>query len=170
MANNLGDWKVSEFRNFLLFYSPVVLKNLLPPAYYKHWMLFVAAMRILLQKTVSVSQIETAHLMIYKFVALIPTLYGVEHVSYNVHILLHVAEGAKNWGAPWASSAFLYEDAGGLSKRLFHGSNSIAKQIFRNFLCASKLRDYSRHVTLSEPNVRKFYEKLDSPISFSEPL
>ncbi len=75
-------------------------------------MFFVAAMRLLLQKTVSVSQIETAHLMIYKFVALIPKLYGVEHVSYNVHILLHVAEGAKNWGAPWASSAFLYEDAG----------------------------------------------------------
>jgi hypothetical protein len=97
-------------------------------------MLFVAAMRLLLQKTVSVSQIETAHLMIYKFVALIPKLYGVERVSYNVHILLHVVEGAENWGAPWASSAFLYEDVGGLIKRLFHGSNSIAKQIFRNFL------------------------------------
>lgn len=131
-------------------------------------MLFVAAMRLLLQKTVSVSEIETAHLMIYKFVALIPKLYGVEHVSYNVHILLHVAEGAKNWGAPWSSSAFLYEDAGGLIKRLFHRSNSIAKQIFKNFLCASKLRNYSRHfIPLSEPNVRKFYEKLDSPISFS---
>ncbi|KAK4027511.1 hypothetical protein OUZ56_016557 [Daphnia magna] len=36
-------------------------------------------MRLLLQKTVSVSEIETAHLMIYKFVALIPKLYGVEH-------------------------------------------------------------------------------------------
>jgi hypothetical protein len=70
----LGDWKASKFRNFHLFYSPVVLKKIPPPAYYKHWMLFVAAMRLLLQKTVSVSQIETAHLMIYKFVALIPKL------------------------------------------------------------------------------------------------
>ena len=31
MANNLADWKASEFRNFLLFYSPIVLKKLLPP-------------------------------------------------------------------------------------------------------------------------------------------
>jgi hypothetical protein len=95
-------------------------------------MLFVSAMRILLQKTVSVSQIKTAYLMIYKFVALITKFYGVEHVSYNVHILLHVAEGARNWVVPWASSAFLYEDAGGLIKRLLRACNSIAKQIFRN--------------------------------------
>ncbi len=100
---------------------------------------------------------ENAHL-IYKFVA------------FDTQTLWHVAEGAKNWGAPWASSAFLYEDIGGLIKRLFHGSNSIAKQIFRNFLCASKLRNYSRHfIPLSETNVRKFYEKIDSPISFSAP-
>lgn len=58
--------------------------------------------------------------MIYKFVALIPELYGEEHVSYNVHVLLYVTEGPKHWAALWACSAFLYEDAGGLIKRLFH--------------------------------------------------
>ncbi|KZR96475.1 Uncharacterized protein APZ42_009163 [Daphnia magna] len=31
MEKNLGDWKASEFRNFLLFYSPVALKKLLFP-------------------------------------------------------------------------------------------------------------------------------------------
>lgn len=168
MSSHLGDWKASEYRNFLLFYSPVALKKLLPPVYYKHWMLLVSAMRILLQKTVTVSQVENAQLMIYKFIALIPDLYGLEHVSYNVHILLHVVEGTKNWGAPWAYSAFLYEDAGGLIKRLFHGTNSIAKQIFRNFLCGSKLREYSRHfIPLSNESVRNFYEKLDGPLSLS---
>ncbi len=167
MSDNLGDWKASEFRNFLLFYSPVVLKKLLPQVYYKHWLLFVGAMRILLQKTVPESEINIAQLMIYKFVALIPELYGKEHVSYNVHVLLHVTEGSKHWGAPWACSAFLYEDAGGLIKRLFHGSNSIAKQIFRNYLSASKLRDYSRHfIPLAEESVRKFYEKMDGPLYY----
>ncbi|KZR98770.1 Uncharacterized protein APZ42_005664, partial [Daphnia magna] len=77
MSSHLGDWKASEYRNFLLFYSPVALKKLLPPVYYKHWMLLVSAMRILLQKTVTVSQVENAQLMIYKFIALIPDLYGL---------------------------------------------------------------------------------------------
>ncbi|KAK4045314.1 hypothetical protein OUZ56_032852 [Daphnia magna] len=44
-------------------------------------------------------------------VRVFPLSFPIHHVSYNVHILLHVTEGAKNWGAPWASSAFLYEDA-----------------------------------------------------------
>lgn len=99
MSSHLGEWKASEYRNFLLFYSPVALKKLLPPVYYKHWMLLVSAMRILLQKTVTVCQVENAQLMIYKFIALIPYLSGIEHVSYNVHILLHVVKRTKNWGA-----------------------------------------------------------------------
>lgn len=167
MSHHLSDWKGSEYRNFLLFYSAVVLKKLLPPVYYKHWMLLVSATRILLQKTVTISEIEIAHLMIHKFVALIPELYGQEYVSYNIHILLHFIEGTKNWGAPWAYSAFLYEDAGGLIKRLFHGTNAIAKQIFRNYLCTSKLREYSRHfISLSTDNIQTFYEKNGWPTFF----
>lgn len=168
MSHHLGDWKTSEYRNFLLFYSVVVLKKLLPPVFYKHWMLLVSATRILLQKTVTIFEIEIAQLMIYKFVALIPELYGPEHVSYNIYILLHVIEGTKNWAAPWAYSAFLYEDTGSLIKRLFHGTNSIAKQIFRNYLCTNKLREYTRHfIPLSTENIRIFYEKMDGPLSFS---
>jgi hypothetical protein len=29
-------WKASELRNFLLFFSPVILKSLLPNVYYRH--------------------------------------------------------------------------------------------------------------------------------------
>lgn len=49
MSDHLSDWKASEYRNFLLFYSAIALKKLLPPVYYKHWMLLVNAMRMLLQ-------------------------------------------------------------------------------------------------------------------------
>jgi len=34
-------WKASEWRSFLLFYSPVVLKSCFPREYFRHWYLLV---------------------------------------------------------------------------------------------------------------------------------
>ena len=101
-------WKASECRSWLLFYSPVVLRNILPGAYYHHWLLLVNGMRLLLKPSVSCKEIEKVMLLFCKFVNQIPTLYGIQHVSYNVHFLLHVVDSAEYWGAPWAYSAFMY--------------------------------------------------------------
>jgi len=45
------DWKASELRSFLLFYSPIALSHLLPKKYFKHWVLLVKSFQLLLQKT-----------------------------------------------------------------------------------------------------------------------
>ena len=42
-------WTASEWRSFLLLYSPVVLSRLLPRKFFCHWMLLVCAMQILCQ-------------------------------------------------------------------------------------------------------------------------
>ena len=34
-------WKALDWRSSLLFYSPIVLKSLLPREYFRHWSLFV---------------------------------------------------------------------------------------------------------------------------------
>ena len=101
-------WKASECRSWLLFYSPVVLRNILPGAYYHLWLLLVNGMRLLLKPSVSCKEIKKVMLIFCKFVNQIPTLYGIQHVSYNVHFLLHVVDSAEYWGAPWAYSAFMY--------------------------------------------------------------
>ncbi len=136
-------WKASELRNFLLFYSPVVLKLVLDTPYYNNWLLLVNAFRLLFQKSISDTDIKNAKLLIYKFGGEIPELYAEEHVNYNVHLLIHVVESVTDWGAPWASSAFIFEDGGGKLKNSFHGTRYIGKQIFTNFLYFRKLREYS---------------------------
>jgi hypothetical protein len=42
----LSHWKASEFRTFLFFLSPIILKNHIPRKVYRHFMLFVCAMHI----------------------------------------------------------------------------------------------------------------------------
>lgn len=165
IAQFLSNWKASEFRVFFLYFSPVILYNRLPRKYYRHWLLFVHAMRLLLQKQIPDNDIKLARRMISKFLYLIPQLYGLCHVTYNAHILLHVVDTVEQWGAPWAYSAFIYEDAGGRLKRYLKGTHHLGEEIFQKFLASRKLREYAqKHIPNSPQCVKELYESIDAPL------
>ena len=84
-------------------------------------------------------------------------------MSYNMHVLTHVTEFVRYWGAPWAYSAFMYEDVGGWLKRHCHGSRQISNQIFHNFLMEGKMRAYAMHYidNNTHPQISSLYKRLD---------
>lgn len=51
-------WKSSEWRNWLLYLSPVVLHGVVSWVYYQNWMEFVRIMHILLDDCVVVDQLR----------------------------------------------------------------------------------------------------------------
>ena len=100
LEKNFSDWKASELRNFLLFYSAPVLQKLLPDNYFKHWMLLVNFMRILAKKVISNEDLIICKSLAVSFAREIPRLYGKQYVKPNVHFLQHIVESAQHWGAP----------------------------------------------------------------------
>ena len=77
----------------------------------------------------------------------------------------HIPDSVNNWGAPWASSSFLYEDLGRILKSFFHGTTYLGEQIFNSFLAKQQLREYARSfIPLAEESVRDLYGKLDSQV------
>jgi len=133
-------WKASEFRYFLLFYSIPCLQQFLPKEFMNHWQLLIFAVYRLMEKPVDVHVVTMCNLALHKFVVLIEELYGEEHVSYNVHLLAHLASAVERWGPLWANSAFLFEDANGKLLKFFHSSSGVSKQIFRSFVGAAYVR------------------------------
>jgi hypothetical protein len=133
-------WKASEFRNFLLFYSPICLNHFLPKVYLHHWYLLFFAVHNLMRKGISSDKVLQCDLALHKFVVDIAELYGPEHVTYNVHLMTHLATSVDWWGPLWANSAFLFEDANGKLLTFFHGMRGLSKQIFRSFTSAARLR------------------------------
>lgn len=164
-------WKASEIRVWLLFYSPNVLKHLVPPKYYKHWLILVKGMHMLLKKNVSREEIEVVRKLFFKFVSQVELLYSEDQVSYNVHLLQHVVDSVTYWGCPWAYSAFMYEDTGGTLKYACHGSIQIGKQIFASVLKKAKARDYAKfHIPFAEDLVKEIYYRLDASVSGNHTL
>ena len=87
-----------------------------------HWFLLVFAMHQLLQAKVNRADIQLANLCLRKFVIYTGELYGAEHMTYNLHLLIHLPEAVCNWGPLWATSAFGFENGIGVLKRLAHGT------------------------------------------------
>ena len=83
-------WKASEWRAFLIFYSLHVLTDVLPAVYVEHFALLSHSMFLLLQVSISSSELDLADELLNKFVSDFEHLYGIVNMSYNVHLLLHV--------------------------------------------------------------------------------
>ena len=127
-------FKASEWRAWLLHYSPVVLKGIQTRKNYKHWLLLVYAMNILPSDQLTEPILSNVESLLINFVIQYENLYGPQNMSYNVHQLLHIVDSVRNWGPLWYNSAFPFESMNGKLLKLFHGTQFRGIQILDNAL------------------------------------
>lgn len=89
-------WKATEFRFFLLYCGPIILHGLLDDKYYKHFLLFHVACRILNSTELCESYRNHAKKYLERFFSVLEIFYGKTSLTINSHNLLHVADDAEN--------------------------------------------------------------------------
>lgn len=153
-------WKATEWKSFLLYYSLFVLMGVLPTKFYQHWCLLVFSLHILLQPRVPKHLIEKADLMLKKFVIYAETLYGKQHISFNVHQLTHLASSVYSWGPLWAASAFSFEANNRKLLSFFHGTQHVPIQIAKSFLLWRRIPKMLKAANDTSPTVVSYIQKL----------
>ena len=90
----LDRWKATEFRQFLLYTGPIVLKDVLPTCFYKHFLTLSVAVSILLNSVDHVrnSHVHYAQELLCFFTNQAKNLYGETFCVYNVHNLIHLPD------------------------------------------------------------------------------
>lgn len=131
--NDRKQYKASEWRTFLLYYSSVCLKGLLHQYYYQHWSLLISAIYGLLKDNCTAEEINNSEDCLKKFVFQIPNLYGENFMKFNVHLLLHLSSHVRRWGSLWAWSAFPYEHYNGVIGNFFRGTQCVPQQILKTY-------------------------------------
>lgn len=126
-------WKASDWRNWMLFYSPIVLKGRIPKPHYDHWMKFVEMLHYLLGPCVSIENIINMQKEMMKFLVEYKDFYGEEYMTYNAHLLLHLVDSVKNWGPLWGYSLFPFESMNGTLGRFVNGTRYAHLQIVEKF-------------------------------------
>ena len=146
-------WKAHEWLSWLLYYSLPVLRNILPAIYYSHWALLVDCTAILLGNNISLAQLVYCERTFVEFVSDFETLYGKQHMSYNVHQLLHITQSVRHWGPLWSHSAFTFEAFNAVLLKMIKGTQGVPMQILNTF-CLMRAIPYNVSAVLpncSEP-------------------
>ena len=131
--NQRAYWKGSEWKHFVISYGPTVLKNILKPAYYRHFLLYSEACFILNQTTITQDDLFRAGENLDSFVEQFQSLYGLRNMSSNIHLLLHCVECVRRWGPLWAYSAYGFEHLNGNLLQMFNGTQAVEQQIVKKF-------------------------------------
>ncbi|KAJ1529969.1 hypothetical protein ONE63_006697 [Megalurothrips usitatus] len=125
------EWKARDFENFLLSFSVPLLHNVLPRRKINHFVLLVQAVYFLLKRTVKEHEIILAEKLLLLYVSDVEDIYGLREMTFNVHLLTHLARNCALWGGLWTSSAFPFENAIGQLKEIIHSAGGIAHQVCR---------------------------------------
>lgn len=129
ITKDFAHWKASEFRSFLSFYGIPCLWNILPDECFQHFILFVEAIWLLDQSSISPQCLQKSGYLLHHFCLRIEALYGCRYETFNVHSLLHLQDCVNNVGPLWACSCFWFEDYNGDLRKLFHGAQKVELQI-----------------------------------------
>ena len=124
-------WKAREWENWTLFYSLPILRNILPTKFLLHWALFVEATYLLLKDDVQVYEIDLADQLFHKFVGETEMLYSKVSMTYNVHLLLHMARSVYDWGPLWSHNAYAFESGNGQLLKVIQAAKGVHHQICR---------------------------------------
>ena len=100
--SELDRWKATEFRSFLLYSGPVVLRYFLSPNAWKHFLSFSIAIRILCNDNGDFrnARVEVARKLLEYFVDNSTEFFGETFCVYNVHSLLHLPDDVEHFQAP----------------------------------------------------------------------
>lgn len=124
-------WKATEFRQFLLYTGPVVLKGVLQSQIYDNFMLLSTGVYIFVSSEYCLRMNDLANSLLISFVQHFSQLFGPEFLVYNVHGLVHLCEDVKIHGNLDLFSSFPYENFLGHLKKMVRGPRNPLTQVIR---------------------------------------
>ncbi len=127
-------FKAHEWQAWLFYYSPLVLKNILPDKFYYHWLLLVRAMSILTSEFINDNDIKEAENLLIDFSEQVHTLYDVSQCTYNVHLLLHLPYFVNQYGPLQYVSMFSFENYNQTFLKYITGTQYVSHQIAKRYL------------------------------------
>lgn len=127
-------WKATEFRQFLLYSGPVVLKDVVSIDVYNHFLSLHVAISILASNELHLKLINYAEELLRHFVISFEVLYGIHNSSHNIHGLLHLADDVKYHGTLDEFSAFKFENFMQQLKKMIRKSDKPLQQISRRYV------------------------------------
>ena len=137
IAANFSSFTADQWKNWVLIYSIVVLKNQIPNEHYECWCIFVDACYLLCSRAITRNNVAKMDGIIIKFCQKFQQLYGVGACTPNLHLHCHLKECFLDFGPAGAFWTFAFERLNGILGSYPTNHHAIEVQLMRKF-CVSQ--------------------------------
>lgn len=127
-------WKASEKRRFLLNYAVPVLHKFLPDKYLLNLSKLSNATFKLSGTAIDRNELSSLEAELSNFIRDFRNYYGVEEMTYNVHLTSHLVKSVRETGPLWTSSNYHFENNNGILAAFVHGTTDPIKQVYTKYL------------------------------------
>ncbi|XP_076686458.1 uncharacterized protein LOC143378519 [Andrena cerasifolii] len=125
-------WKASEWRSWILFYTPMCLNGILHECAYQSFLLFCQSVYILLKVEITADELKQCEWDLLKFAGECEIMYGDRAPTFNLHSVMHLVDSVRRSGLLWSTSAFHFENGIRVCKSYINGPNNVGHQIVTN--------------------------------------
>tara|TARA_B110000881_G_C18591011_1_gene527951 strand:- start:147 stop:2789 length:2643 start_codon:yes stop_codon:yes gene_type:complete len=139
IASNYSRFTAEEWKNWTMYYSPFVLRDMLEEAHYNCWQKFVLACTLMCKPFITPYEIRKAHGLFFAFGTHVQRLYGREVITPNMHMHGHLADCVLDYGPVQAFWCFAFERFNGAISDLPTNRRSIAVQYMHRILTWNSL-------------------------------
>ncbi|XP_053594486.1 uncharacterized protein LOC106693488 isoform X2 [Microplitis demolitor] len=135
-------WKATEWRSWLLFYSLICLKGILPEKYLNHLALLVEAMNILLSEKIDKKELRIAGFLLIRYVTFYQEYFGKGAMTYNIHLLLHMEKSVSNLGPLSCHNTFTFENENHFVLKMEKSPTHLPIQVARRYIFQKSLPSF----------------------------
>ncbi|KAJ1522145.1 hypothetical protein ONE63_002456 [Megalurothrips usitatus] len=125
-------FKATEWR-LLLLYIGVIVLSCLPKHLYEHFLVLHVAIKILCCTDLLEKHLDYAKDLLLYFVKSFSKLYGSQHVTHNIHNMIHLADECARHGTLDSFSAFKFENFYQFLKKLLRKGEKPLQQLSRRY-------------------------------------
>ena len=160
MTRSMGHYKslkAEEWKNWVILFSLYCLKDILPKNIFNIWQMFVRACNLLLQMSISDSEIEDAHRLLQIYCIKFQETFGKESCTPNMHMHLHLKECIFDYGPVYAFWTFSFERYNGKLGSFPTNNRDMTVSMMKKFIDGAKnISSYQKINIDRRPRLEKF--------------
>lgn len=134
ILSGFAGFTAEEWKNWTIFFSLFLLKDLLPSQHYNCWHHFVKGCFLLCRRTITTAELDEAHEDLMNFFSEFVTIYGKDQCNMNIHLHGHLKECVLDYGPVYSFWLFAFERLNGILGSYHTNNRNISVQIMSNFM------------------------------------
>ncbi|OAD68816.1 C2H2-type zinc finger transcription factor [Phycomyces blakesleeanus NRRL 1555(-)] len=161
--------KADEWKSWVLVYSPILLKAVLPIEMFRNWISFVDACRQLVKPSITFSDIDDGHKFFQEFCTECQRIYTPTILTCNMHLHLHLRETICDFGPVYGYWLFRFERYNGLLKNVNTNRKDSFEVTYMNSFVQDTFKGDIVHAALTCPSQVPFLPLLAKLTATAQP-